>query len=97
MRLSRLVLLLFLAAQVWDGIFTWVAVDAHGVSAEGNIVLATWMMLVGPAPTLVAAKLLAAAGGVLLYVRGIHGVLAGLTALYAVGAIGPWLAHFSTH
>jgi hypothetical protein len=96
MRLSRLVLLLFLVAQLWDGIFTWVAVDAHGVSAEGNVVLATWMMLVGPAPTLVAAKLLAAAGGVLLYKRGIHGVLAGLTALYAVGAIGPWLAHFSS-
>jgi hypothetical protein len=95
MRLSRLVLLLFLAAQMWDGIFTWVAVHAHGISAEGNLVLATWMMLVGPAPTLVVAKLMAAAGGVLLYLRGIHGVLAGLTALYAVGAIGPWLAHFS--
>jgi len=96
MRLSRLVLLLFLVAQLWDGIFTWVAVDAHGVSAEGNVVLATWMVLVGPATTLVAAKLLAAAGGILLYVRGVHGVLAGLTALYAIGGIGPWLAHFST-
>jgi hypothetical protein len=96
MRLSRLVLLLFLVAQLWDGIFTWVAVDAHGVSAEGNVVLATWMVLVGPATTLVAAKLLAAAGGIFLYVRGVHSVLAGLTALYAVGAIGPWLAHFST-
>ena len=96
MRLSRLVLLLFLVAQLWDGIFTWVAVDAHGVSAEGNVVLATWMVLVGPATALVAAKLLAAAGGILLYVRGVHGVLAGLTALYAIGAIGPWLTHFGT-
>jgi|SRR5512139_3092370 hypothetical protein len=95
MRLSRLVLLLFLAAQLWDGIFTWVAVDVHGLHAEGNVILATWMALAGPAPTLVAAKLGAAAGGVLLYVRGVHAVLAGLTVFYALGAIGPWLAHYS--
>ena len=95
MRLSRLVLLLFLVAQFWDGLFTWVAVDAHGLTAEGNALLVTWMALAGPTPTLVAAKLGAAAGGILLYTRGVHGVLAGLTVLYAVGAIGPWLAHYS--
>jgi hypothetical protein len=95
MRLSRLVLLLFLAAQFWDGVFTWVAVDSHGVSAEGNVILATWMVLAGPTPTLLAAKLGAAAGGVLLYTYGVHSILAGLTLLYAVGAIGPWLAHYS--
>ena len=68
MRPTRIVLLLFLATQLWDGIFTWVAVDSH--------------------------KLGAAAGGVLLYVRGVHGILAGLTLFYAVGAIGPWLIHY---
>jgi hypothetical protein len=46
-------------------------------------------------PVLLAAKLGAAAAGVLLYVRGIHAPLAGLTLFYAVGAIGPWLAHYS--
>jgi hypothetical protein len=96
MRLSRLVLLLFLVAQFWDGIFTWVAVYAHGLTAEGNLLLATWMSLVGPTPTLLAPRSGAAAGGVLLYRRGIHGVLAGLTLLYAVGAIGPWLAHYGS-
>lgn len=96
MRLSRLVLLLFLVAQFWDGIFTWVAVHAHGMTAEGNLLLASWMAMVGPTPTLLAAKVGAAAGGVLLYTRGIHGVLAGLTLLYAVGAIGPWLAHYGS-
>jgi len=92
MRLPRLVLLLFLVAQLWDGIFTYVAVDAHGLAAEGNGLLAAWMAILGPAPTLLAAKLGAAAGGVLLYVRGVHGPLAGLTVLYALAAIGPWLA-----
>jgi hypothetical protein len=97
MRLPRLVLLLFLIAQFWDGIFTWVAVEAHGLTAEGNTILATWMAVVGPTTTLLAAKLGAAAAGVLLYLHGVHAVLAGLTLLYAVGAIGPWLAHYSLH
>jgi len=96
MQLPRLILLLFLVAQMWDGIFTWVAVDAHGLVAEGNSILAGWMALIGPAPTLLAAKLGAAAGGILLYVHGVHGALAGLTVLYAVGAIGPWMAHYGT-
>jgi hypothetical protein len=96
MQLPRLILLVFLVAQMWDGIFTYVAVDAHGVSAEGNVILAGWMAVIGPAPTLLAAKLAAAAGGILLYMHGVHGALAGLTALYLVGAIGPWMAHYGT-
>ena len=88
---SRIVLYLFLIAQACDGIFTYVVVRADGIAAEGNLVLATWMTLVGPAPTLVAAKTLAAACGVLLYVKGVHRVLAVLTLLYGIGAVGPWL------
>jgi len=88
---SRVVLLLFLLAQACDGVFTYVAVRANGIAAEGNMLLATWMALVGPAPTLFAAKALAGACGVLLYARGVHRVLALLTVLYALGAIGPWI------
>jgi hypothetical protein len=88
---SRIVLLLFLAAQVFDGIFTYFAVEAHGVAAEGNVLLGTWMGLVGTLPTLVGAKLIAAAGGLLLYFYGVHRVLAGLTLVYAGAAIGPWI------
>jgi hypothetical protein len=32
--------------------------------------------------------------GVLLYIRGIHRTLALLTAVYAVGAVGPWMLVF---
>jgi hypothetical protein len=95
MQPSRLVLLLFVTAQFWDGLFTWVAVNAHGPAAEGNAILAAWMVMAGPTSTLLVAKVGAAAGGVLLYRRGVHGVLAGLTLIYAVAAIGPWLAHYS--
>jgi hypothetical protein len=91
MRVSRLVLLLFLVAQLFDGVFTYVAVSAVGTHAEGNIFLSTWMGLVGPGPTLFAAKLVAAMAGVFVYYRGMHRLLAGLTALYGLVAIGPWL------
>ena len=94
MRASRLVLLLFLASQLCDGMLTYLAVRSHGIAAEGNMLLATWMALVGPAPTLFAAKMLAAACGVLLYVRGVHRTLALLTVLYAIGAVGPWILVF---
>jgi hypothetical protein len=91
---SRVVLALFLLTQACDGAFTYTAVRAYGIAAEGNMVLATWMALVGPFPTLFVAKLVAAGGGVLLYSRGIHRTLALLTLLYLVGAIGPWLMVF---
>ncbi len=94
MSASRLVILLFLVAQGFDGLFTYVAVGAFGVAAEGNAIIAAWMTLVGPGPALLGAKLLAALCGVLLYLRGVHQALAGLTLLYAVGAIGPWLVIF---
>lgn len=96
LRVSRLVLLLFLVAQVCDGVFTYVAVTAVGPSAEGNALLAAWMIAVGPAPTLLTAKLIAIASGVLVYWRGLHGVLAGLTAYYGAVAVGPWLFVYAT-
>lgn len=97
MTARRLTLILFLAAQGWDGIFTYVAVDAYGPGAEGNMLVATWIGLIGPAPALLAAKLGAAACGVLLYVLGIHRALAGLTLLYALAAIAPWMLIYTAH
>lgn len=93
----RIVLGLFLTAQGWDGIFTYIAIGVHGPGAEGNVILATWMALVGPATALLTAKLGAAACGILLYALGVHRALASLTLLYAVGAIGPWMVIFNAH
>jgi hypothetical protein len=90
----RLTLLLFLVAQACDGVFTYTAVHAYGLAAEGNVLIATWMGLVGPAPAIFGAKTVAGACGVLLYVRGVHRTLALLTGLYALGAVGPWLMIF---
>ena len=97
MAVSRLMLLLFLTAQGFDGLFTYTAVHAYGLHAEGNILIATWMALVGPAAALFGAKAVACACGMLLYTRGMHRTLTLLTLVYLVGAIGPWMLVFVNH
>jgi hypothetical protein len=87
----RLILLLFFVAQISDGALTYAAVDLFGAAAEGNFLLATWMEVAGAGPTLLVAKTVAVACGLLLYARGLHGVLGALTGFYLLGAIAPWL------
>src|SRR4029450_10732660 len=94
MVLPRVMLMLFLVAQAFDGLFTYTAVNAYGLHAEGNVLIATWMSLVGPAVALFGAKPVAGACGILLYVHNAHRTLTLLTAFYALGAIGPWLMVF---
>lgn len=91
MATSRLILSMFLIAQACDGVFTYTAVEAYGPVAEGNLLIATWIALVGPAPAIVGAKLLAGGCGVFLYCLGIRRVLLGLTLFYGLAAIAPWL------
>jgi hypothetical protein len=91
----RLWLLVFVVLQLADGLLTYVAVQRFGVGAEGNPILATWIVLTGEGPALIGAKLLACACGGVLYVAGGHHVLAGLSALYLFVAIMPWLGVFA--
>jgi hypothetical protein len=90
----RLILLVFLLAQVFDGILTYTAVAWLGVVGEGNVLLATAMHFIGAGPALLGAKTLAAGCGTLLYFRGFHVVLGALTGLYLLAAITPWLMIF---
>ena len=90
----QLVIAVFLIAQLCDGVFTYLAIQQFGVVAEGNPLLATWVVLVGPQPAIIGAKLLASGCGVLLYAAHRHRVLGGLTLLYGAVAVGPWLAAF---
>ena len=89
-----MILALFLVAQACDGLFTYFAVQTYGVMAEGNVLVATWIALIGPAPALVGAKLLAASCGVLLYYLDRRAVLLGLTVFYGLIAVGPWIKIF---
>ena len=90
----QLVIAVFLIAQLIDGVFTYWAIQQFGVLAEGNPLLATWVVLVGPQPAIIGAKLLASGCGVLLYAAHCHRVLGGLTLLYGAVAVGPWLVAF---
>ena len=91
MMTSRIIVATFLIAQVCDGLLTYAAIQLLGVSAEGNPLLSTWIVLVGPEPAIVGAKVLAGACGVLLYSLGVHRVLLALTVFYGVAAVVPWL------
>jgi hypothetical protein len=88
---GRLVLALFVVFQAFDGLLTYFAVSSFGHSVEGNPILATWMALAGPLPTLVVAKIGACVCGIVLYAHGTHRALASLTFLYFIAAVAPWL------
>jgi hypothetical protein len=90
----RLILLLFLVAQIFDGLLTYTAVAVLGVVEEGNVLLAAAMQVAGAGPVLVGAKSLAAVCGVLLYTRGLYATLGVLTGVYMLAAITPWLYVF---
>ncbi len=91
----RLWLVIFVLLQLADGVLTYAAVERFGTGAEGNPILATWIVITGAAPALIGAKLLACACGAVLYVTGVHHILVGLSALYLFAAVMPWLQIFS--
>ena len=88
---GHLVLAVFVVLQCADGLITFQAVTVFGAVAEGNPLLATWIVMVGAAPALLGAKLVACACAALLHWCGHHRILGGLAILYVVLAIGPWL------
>jgi hypothetical protein len=87
----RVLLALFVVLQAADGLLTYAAVERFGVAAEGNPILATWILLTGSETALVGAKILACFCGAVLYVAGVYHVLAGLSVLYLFAAVVPWL------
>lgn len=92
----RALLVIFIVLQAADGLLTYAAVERFGTAAEGNPILVTWMLLTGSEAALLGAKALACVCGGVLYVAGVHHVLAGLSALYLFAAVVPWLRIFAT-
>ena len=85
-------LVLFLLAQCFDGVFTYVGVMSFGVGIEANPIIAALMSAFGHGPGLMGAKILAGALGICLHLREVHGAVALLTAFYVTVAIVPWTA-----
>jgi len=92
----RLWLAIFLLLQFADGVLTYAAVGRFGLQAEGNPILAAWIVVAGALPAVFGAKLVACACGGVLYAAGVHSVLIGLSTLYLFAAVLPWLHIFST-
>jgi uncharacterized membrane protein len=87
-----LVLVLFLLAQCFDGVFTYVGVSVYGLAVEANPLIAALMANFGHGVALAGAKGVAALLGICLHVRQVHGAVAMLAFFYAGVAILPWMA-----
>ena len=88
---APLVLIVFVAVQFLDGVLTYWGVTRFGIDLEMNALLASSMMAIGPAATLIAAKLLAFACGLVLYGSGYYRPLAAVSGLCLGLAVLPWL------
>jgi hypothetical protein len=84
----------FLLVQCLDGVFTYLGVRIWGVNIEANPIISGAMAIVGLAPGLAGAKLVAAAFGIMLHLRQVHTLVAFLTIVYVAVAILPWTALF---
>ena len=91
-RFGDVVLVVFLLAQCFDGVFTYVGVLTFGVGIEANPLVAGLMLHFGEGAGVLGAKLFASALGIALHLRRVHVAVALLTAFYLGVAIGPWAA-----
>jgi uncharacterized membrane protein len=85
------ILIVFLLAQCFDGVFTYVGVVSYGLGIEANPLLSTLMGSLGHGPALTGAKVIAAMLGICLHLRRVHSAVAVLTVFYLAVAIVPWM------
>jgi hypothetical protein len=88
------VILLFLFAQAADGMCTYVGVSTLGAHLEANPLLLVLITTFGPGTAVISAKVFAAILGMSLHRLGVHGILAGLTGIYLLAALLPWVSIF---
>jgi hypothetical protein len=88
---APLILVIFLTAQVLDGILTYWGLHRIGPDVEANTYLAGAMQSLGAAPVLFAAKSVGSLCGAILYLTERYRALAIAAGLYLGVAIIPWL------
>lgn len=84
-------ILLFIAAQAADGVFTYLGVHTLGPQIEANPLLVWMMAALGEGPALALAKGVATTLGAALHVLTVHRIVAALVLVYLFGAIAPWV------
>src|SRR5688572_28643270 len=90
-RQATAVFVVFLAAQMLDGLLTLWGIGLFGVAVEANVLIATTVEAIGPHRAILSAKLLAIACGFILYRTASYQPLAIGTGLYVGVAVVPWL------
>jgi hypothetical protein len=91
-RLGDVAVVLFLLAQCFDGVFTYVGVVTFGIHVEANPLIGGLMLRFGEGLGLLGAKVVAAVLGIALHLREVHVAVALLALFYYVAAILPWTA-----
>jgi hypothetical protein len=94
---GNFVVLAFFAAQLLDGVFTYVGVSVWGPAIEANPLVSSAVAVAGLGAGLTGVKAVAIAFGMLLHLRRLHTLVALLTAIYVAIAIVPWAAILLTH
>lgn len=91
-RFGDVILVVFLLAQCFDGVFTYVGVQTFGMEIEANPLVAGLMLHFGQGTGLLGAKIVAAALGIALHLRRVHSAVALLALFYLGVAVLPWTA-----
>jgi uncharacterized membrane protein len=84
-------LVVFLLAQCFDGVLTYVGVLTYGVQIEANPIIVALMDQLGHGTALMTAKIVAAVLGIGLHLKNVHNAVALLALFYLVVAVGPWV------
>jgi uncharacterized membrane protein len=91
-RFGDIILVVFLLAQCFDGVFTYIGVLTYGLDIEANPLMTALMASLGHGTALAGSKTVAATLGICLHIRQIHSAVALLALFYMVVAILPWMA-----
>ena len=91
-RFGDVALVVFLLAQAFDGVLTYVGVSTYGLHMEGNPFIGWLMSAMGEGAGLATAKLAAGFFGIALHLSAVHKAVAVLAVFYVAVAVLPWLA-----
>ncbi|CAN5412914.1 hypothetical protein BH23ACI1_BH23ACI1_10970 [soil metagenome] len=83
-------IVVFLLAQILDGVLTYIGVSLYGPEMEGNPLISWLMAQMGEGPGLATAKITASFFGIVLHLSAVHKAVALLAVFYVAVAIVPW-------
>ena len=89
------VFVIFVFAQLADGILTYVGLHAFGQSIEANPILSWYIAALGAGMALLVAKTLAVGCASTLHLKDRHRTVGVLTFIYLAVAVWPWVTLLS--